>query len=157
MSKLNYIIYILATPKKGGRPEADVRISSSSYQILEWLDKFLSDTESKSYTEPEPLRNQYETRTLDIHKDIVSESDYKKLIRVCLKAYCEKINPSSITVTDVKGKTFLQTETTEQNPLTEEDGMTLVRMASTMLEHEEFLNWKKNSVHMWITNKSVIF
>ena len=162
MRECAYIIYILATPKKGGHPLVDIRINSSSYPLLEWLDRFLPDSKCDSDTEPVPLRTQYETRTLNVHKDIVSESVYNLLVRILLKAYCLKTDPSSIAVTEAHGKTFLRSKKAEQTAAagkegTDETGMPLVRMASEMLEHEEMINWKKNSVHVWITNKSVIF
>ena len=162
MSECAYTIYILATPKKGGHPLVDIRINSSSYPFLEWLNRFLPDSKRDSDTEPAPLRTQYETRSLDVHKDIISENAYKLLIRILLKAHCLKTDPSSIAVTEVHGKTFLRSQKAEQTAAAgKEDAegavMPLVKMASEMLEHEEMINWKKNSVHIWITNQSVIF
>ena len=162
MSGCAYTIYILATPKQGGHPFVDIRISSSSYSLLEWLNKFLPNSKHDSDRDPILLRTQYETRTLDVSKDIVSESMYDLLIRIFLKAYLWKTDPSSIAITEVHGKTFLESKKTEQTAATGEDkteevGMPLVDLASEMLENKEYIDWKKDSVHIWITNEFVIF
>ena len=162
MSQCRYIIYILSTPKQGGHPLVDIRISRSSYPLLEWLDKFLPNPKRDSDKDAVPLRTQYETRTLDVHKSIVSESVYNMLIRIFLKAYLWKTDPSFIAITELHGKTFLRPQKAERTAATGEDdteevGKPLVYLASEMLENKEYIDWKKDSVHMWITNQSVFF
>ncbi len=167
MNQRGYCIYFLINRKRrfgrtfGRRPYFEFRTWSSSYRFLKWLDGFLPDSERDSDTEAKPLRTQYETQTLNVSKEIVSEKVYKAMIRICLNAYCMRIDPSSIEVKEVRGKTFLTPRETEQAAAEEDDTEdlreSLVRLATEMLDNEDFINWKKHTVHMWISNQSVIF